>query len=358
MRRALEATELTDLGINLYFFGGSGFPLKALGTAFQLNNKLHDQELFHALDVVLVQDSEVVKVAFLLSGLLGEDVAVISVLPLDLSRSGKRKALFGTGVGFKLCHCVKQLIIIHISEILRFAQNDNCHTKMTTVILRTEGPKYLYCHTEDRSISTLFLFYRSQHHGHSLAFQGGHAFCPSEFFQFNCEAEKLLFPLLGKLDGASAEEDGGLDLGPFLQELLGVLELELEVVFVRIGAEADFLDDYLGRIGFHLLGTLALLVQVLLVIQDLAHGRVCLGADFHQVQFHFFCHGEGLEEGIDSRFGDVVPYQANLGCSDFTVDAQGVFVLLLDTGLYPSGLFGTRRSGFERRCDSVAPLKR
>ena len=33
------------------------------------------------------------------------DVDVISVLPLDLSRSGKRKALFGTGVGFKLCHC-------------------------------------------------------------------------------------------------------------------------------------------------------------------------------------------------------------------------------------------------------------
>jgi hypothetical protein len=52
----------------------------------------------------------VIQVAFLFLGLLGEDVAVISVLPLDLSRSGKRKALFGTGVGFELCHCVKQLI--------------------------------------------------------------------------------------------------------------------------------------------------------------------------------------------------------------------------------------------------------
>jgi hypothetical protein len=29
---------------------------------------------------------------------------VVSVLSLDLSRSGKRKALFGTGVGFELCH--------------------------------------------------------------------------------------------------------------------------------------------------------------------------------------------------------------------------------------------------------------
>ena len=47
-----------------------------------------------------------IKVTFLLLGLLGEDVAVISVLPLDLSRSGKREALFGTGV-------VKQFLIIH-----------------------------------------------------------------------------------------------------------------------------------------------------------------------------------------------------------------------------------------------------
>ena len=34
-----------------------------------------------------------VKISLLLLGLLGEDVAVISVLPLDFSRSGKRKTL-------------------------------------------------------------------------------------------------------------------------------------------------------------------------------------------------------------------------------------------------------------------------
>ena len=46
-----------------------------------------------------------VEISLLLLGLLGENVAVISVLSLDFSRSGKREALFGTGVGFKLCHC-------------------------------------------------------------------------------------------------------------------------------------------------------------------------------------------------------------------------------------------------------------
>ena len=32
-------------------------------------------------------------------------VAVVSVLPLDFSCSGKRETLFGTGDGLKLCHC-------------------------------------------------------------------------------------------------------------------------------------------------------------------------------------------------------------------------------------------------------------
>lgn len=46
-----------------------------------------------------------VQISLTFFGLLGEDVAVVSMLPLDLSRSGKRETLFGTGVGFKLCHC-------------------------------------------------------------------------------------------------------------------------------------------------------------------------------------------------------------------------------------------------------------
>ena len=54
---------------------------------------LLDQQFFDSLDVHAVNDSDVVKVAFLLFGLLGENVAVISVSSLDLSRSGERKAL-------------------------------------------------------------------------------------------------------------------------------------------------------------------------------------------------------------------------------------------------------------------------
>ena len=79
--------------------------------------------------------SEVIKISFFLLGLLCENVAVISVFSLDFSRSGKRKTLFGTGVGFLLCHLFKLLIVNNI--------------------INPEG---------------LFLFNRSNHHYHPLAF--------------------------------------------------------------------------------------------------------------------------------------------------------------------------------------------
>ena len=88
--------------------------MKVLQTAFQLNINwfLEDEELFYSLDVDIGEDGEVVKISLLILGLLGEDVAVVSVLPLDFSRPGKREALFGTGIGFKLCHCFLFLFII------------------------------------------------------------------------------------------------------------------------------------------------------------------------------------------------------------------------------------------------------
>ena len=54
---------------------------------------LLDQQLFNPLDVNFVDDCKVVEVAFLLFGLLGENVAVISVSSLDLTRSGERETL-------------------------------------------------------------------------------------------------------------------------------------------------------------------------------------------------------------------------------------------------------------------------
>ena len=77
-------------------------------------DELENEKLFYTTLVNLVEDCEVVKIPFLLLGLLGENVAVVSVSSLDFARSGKRKALFGTGVGLKLCHLFNLLIVNNI----------------------------------------------------------------------------------------------------------------------------------------------------------------------------------------------------------------------------------------------------
>jgi len=67
-------------------------------------NYLKDQHFLYPSDVVSLDDSEVVKISLAFLGLLREDVAVVSMLPLDFSCSGKRETLFGTGDGLELCH--------------------------------------------------------------------------------------------------------------------------------------------------------------------------------------------------------------------------------------------------------------
>ena len=51
-----------------------------------------------------VHDSNVVEVAFLLFGLLGQDVTVVSVTSFDLTRSGERETLLGAGISLYFWH--------------------------------------------------------------------------------------------------------------------------------------------------------------------------------------------------------------------------------------------------------------
>lgn len=49
--------------------------------------------------------------AFLLDGLFGQDVALVSVFAFDLPRAGKRKTLFSSGDSFHLWHLFVIIII-------------------------------------------------------------------------------------------------------------------------------------------------------------------------------------------------------------------------------------------------------
>ena len=91
LRFARDATWFTDLGIVVCFCG---------------RQRKRQLWLFNLLNVALVDDGEVVEVAFLLLGLLRQDVAVISVFSLDFSCTGKGEPLFGTGISLNLGHCL------------------------------------------------------------------------------------------------------------------------------------------------------------------------------------------------------------------------------------------------------------
>ena len=64
-----------------------------LQAELSVNKCLPDQQLLDSLHVNRVNDCEVIEVTFLLFGLLCENVAVISVSSLDLTRSGERETL-------------------------------------------------------------------------------------------------------------------------------------------------------------------------------------------------------------------------------------------------------------------------
>ena len=153
---------------------------------------------------------------------------------------------------------------------------------------------------------------RCDHHRHPLSLKGRHVLGPAIFLKLNRETQQLLFPLFGEHDGAATEEYGCLDFRAFLQELLRMLELELEVVLVGVRPEADLLDDNLGGVLLHLLGLLPLLVEVFLVVKDLADRRICLRAYLYKIEFKLVRHLQGLGDRVDTRLRDVVTDQTNL----------------------------------------------
>ena len=70
------------------------------------------QQVAYLLHVGLVYDGITHQVTLLLLGLLRQDVAVVSVMSLDLTCSGKRESLLGSGVCLYFWHFFYFLIII------------------------------------------------------------------------------------------------------------------------------------------------------------------------------------------------------------------------------------------------------
>ena len=149
-----------------------------------------------------------------------------------------------------------------------------------------------------------------------------------------------------------------------------MLEFELEVMLIGIRAEPDLLDDYLGRIGLHLLRLLFLLIDILLVVYDLADRGIHLGGDLHQIQLEALCQPLGFPQWIDTGLRDVVSHEPYLRRCDLVIDpgaivlpavrlavalsiAVAALVVLLGSG----GPGSTRKGAlFDWCCDKVVLL--
>ncbi len=80
-----------------------------------LDNRLTEtQQVTHLLHVGLVHDAVALEVTLLLLGLLGENVAVVSVMSLNLTRTGECESLLCTGVCLYFWHCFNFLMITFV----------------------------------------------------------------------------------------------------------------------------------------------------------------------------------------------------------------------------------------------------
>ena len=145
-----------------------------------------------------------------------------------------------------------------------------------------------------------FLF-RREHYNHALSFQHGHLLYLTVIFEVVCETQQQNFALLFEQNRSALEKHIGFHLGAFLQESDGVLELEVVVVVVGLRAETNFFHYYFSCLGFDFLGFFLLLVQVLLIVEYLAHRWVGGGRNLHQIEFEFLGNTASLLNGVYTR---------------------------------------------------------
>lgn len=98
----------------------------------------------------------------------------------------------------------------------------------------------------------------------------------------------------------ASEDDRHLDLVAILEKPLNVPQLELEVMLVGVGLQSDALHfaDVLLLPGLSI--ALSLLIFVLAVIHDLAHGRLSSRRNLDQIESLFPRHAKGISKVHDA----------------------------------------------------------
>lgn len=189
------------------------------------------------------------------------------------------------------------------------------------------------------------LFFRlgTDEHVHVASHEGRHLIGLAVIGQTFGEAKKEQLALVLVDDGTSTEINLKLDLVAVLEELDGMVALEVEVMIVGLRTQMNLLHDSLGAVGLDFLGFFLLLVEIFLIVHHLADRRCGVGRNFHKVEFVFVGEGQCLAQGYDPGF-EIFAHYAHGLCGNVLVDA--VLALFLGT----RSRRGARLAGV--RCDN------
>ena len=159
------------------------------------------------------------------------------------------------------------------------------------------------------------------------SFHPGFVFHRSDFREFFDQSFQKSAPDALMHDLAAPEKDRRFDLVSLLEKAHRVILLELIVMFVRIRPKLNFLnrDVLLMLLRFVLL--LVQLVKVLAVIHDPAHGRICSGSNFDQIQTALFSNLQGGLRCENSKLFVVIVDNPNFPGTDSVVHPD----VLIDT---------------------------
>jgi len=167
---------------------------------------------------------------------------------------------------------------------------------------------------------------RRQDRMKSITFLAGAEFYDAVGFYVFDQTFQNLAAQAGSGHFASAEEDGCFYFVAFIQETQHVIFFCLVIVVVHVDAELDLFygDGLLVLFGFALF--LFLLVEILPVVHDAAHGRLRGGRNFDQIQILFAGFLDGFVRRHDAKLLPVVINHADFTRPNAIVGADKTFI--------------------------------
>jgi len=159
-----------------------------------------------------------------------------------------------------------------------------------------------------------------------ISFLAGTEFYDAVRFYVFDEALQDLAAEAGSRHFSSAEENGRLHFVAFIEKTKHMILLGLVIVVVHIDAELDLFygDRFLVLLGFALF--FLLLVEILPVVHDAAHGRLRGGRNLNQVQILFAGFFDGFERRHDAKLLSFVVNHADFARPDTIVGADKTLI--------------------------------